>query len=208
MENLRLWTNYDVVDHQNHHSLEYYDRPANVIKFIVQPYQARRCLRHIEKHHYTFEGIKFIGYDAEWTPWNSKLQLIQIACSDNTTFLIKGFNAINEMRHLLEKSHIYKVGSGLNNDLRVMHLHFGNFEPNNSFIDLQDMVRTTYPSITRRGLRNLTATLLGKQLHKDIKHSKWHHKNYSNEMVKYAANDANVSVDLFLHILNDAIVTI
>lgn len=145
-----------------------------------------------------------IGFDTETRPSFKKgvvfpTSLVQLAHS-GMTWLIRvgrmGYPA--GLLELLSDKNIIKIGSGLNDDLRRLQVDF-KFRPA-GFLDLQDYV--TAFRIEEKGLRKLSAIVLGKRISKSQQVSNWDADELTEAQLRYAATDAWICLEIYNKLRN------
>jgi ribonuclease D len=153
----------------------------------------------------TGRGLAVVGFDTETAPINNddkKISLIQIA-TQSTAFLFSVYSFPNgeipdSLIEILSNPYILKVGIGCDtHDIIAVRTRNEDFNDNSSFYDLTEDYKRAFPKLTRYGLRNLTASILGLNLSKKNQMSNWEIRPYTNGMLNYAANDAFVGLKLF-----------
>mmetsp|Transcript_29430 Transcript_29430/g.67136 ORF Transcript_29430/g.67136 Transcript_29430/m.67136 type:complete len:354 (-) Transcript_29430:1064-2125(-) len=159
--------------------------------------------------------FRFLGFDTETKPkfhkggGNHPPALLQLG-TPTSAYLIRlrcegmkqGHSVMTEdLVNLLSDPSIIKVGVGIRSDATELNRVYNNCCGDLcSYQDLMPLSKLRYPKLTRRGLRNLTATVLRRNLPKSCQMSNWE-RQLSESMITYAAADALVSLDL----LNDLI---
>ena len=118
-----------------------------------------------------------MGFDTETAPMNNddkKISLIQIA-TQSTAFLFSVCSFPNgeipdSLIEILSNPYILKVGIGCDtHDIIAVRTRNEDFNDNSSFYDLTEDYKRAFSKLTRYGLRNLTASILGLNLSKKIK---------------------------------------
>jgi ribonuclease D len=159
----------------------------------------------IKNDSYSFEFsnkkvIQYIGIDAEWSPNDKRIRLLQVSCK-TSVFLIKGFRVIRKCLNMIDRMYdIIKVGCGLQNDLYVFQKNFNLQFHLSSYIDIQQVSKRTNPSLRKIGLAAQVYEHLDVMLNKEINHNLWDLRWFPYNMVVYAANDA-IYVALVLNAL-------
>mmetsp|Transcript_1896 Transcript_1896/g.3656 ORF Transcript_1896/g.3656 Transcript_1896/m.3656 type:complete len:329 (-) Transcript_1896:757-1743(-) len=152
--------------------------------------------------------VQGIGFDTETRPTfragapTNRVGLIQLATTERIVlFQLSQMGLTPELVDILCNPGLLKLGVGsTKDDIRALRSRAPKFEDNGSFIPLDVLVKAKYPSITRPGLRGITATLLGRSLSKRAQLSNWDRKNYDRRMINYAARDALVSILVLKHV--------
>lgn len=152
-----------------------------------------------------FNSYHFIGFNML-----SNL-LLQIATFSTAYLFRLGYDEMpgqdgpmtESLRCLLSDLSIMKVGLGNHIDIRTLNRMYGNdcCGDGASFLDLVQLTKLRWPSITKFGVRNITAAALGYRLHKKPKAGLWKLSQTTSEMHKRAAIDAFVTLDLLAAIL-------
>jgi ribonuclease D len=148
-------------------------------------------------------NIKIFGIDTETKPSFKKgrinnTALVQIADSDKAFLFRINLTGIPDiLAEILENNKITKVGVALRHDLISLQ-KIRNFTPG-GFIDLQQYVEQY--GIRDKGLRKLTANILGLRLIKGQQTSNWESKALSRAQLEYAATDAWVCYEMYNKLL-------
>ena len=142
-----------------------------------------------------------LGFDTESRPNFQKgginsPALAQVACSD-VVFLIQLMRTglTDDFIALLEDPTILKAGVAIDDDMR----HLCMIEPfaPGGIVDLGMAARKK--GMATQGLRTLTANFLKGRISKGAQCSNWEQKKLSPQQILYAATDAWVSREIFLH---------
>lgn len=152
--------------------------------------------------------LNALGFDTERKPTFKKgaadqpVAVIQLATHDVVVlFLLKNTKSMPaSLQNLLEDPCVLKVGVALNEDTNALTRHTPGLTVR-GLVDLAPLAEAVFPSLTRRGLRGLCASLGGQRLSKKQSMSPWGSKKYSNAMIQYAANDALAGLFCFGRIL-------
>ena len=147
---------------------------------------------------------KVLGFDTETRPVFSREKtrqpaLIQLA-GKNLVYLIQ----LNHIRlsqsitTILASENILKVGVAIKEDMNALQA-LCDFVPAGT-IDLAHLAAKK--GIPARGLRSLTANLLGFRISKSAQCSNWEKQNLSLRQINYAATDAWVGRELYHVMLN------
>jgi len=145
------------------------------------------------------QNIKIFGFDTETRPSFRKgklynTALVQIANSDKAFLFRINLTGIPDLLvEILENSDIIKVGVALRHDLISLQ-RIKSFKPC-GFIDLQQYVEQF--GIKDKGLRKLTANILGLRLVKGQQTSNWESKTLIQTQLEYAATDAWVCYEMY-----------
>jgi len=140
-----------------------------------------------------------LGFDTETRPAFKKgtvypTSLIQISTLDQAWLLRVGrIGYPAELLKLLTREDILKVGLGLNDDLRRMRADF-QFEPG-GFLDLQQYVEAF--RIEEKGLKKLSAIVLGHRISKSQQVSNWDADALTEAQIRYAATDAWICLMIY-----------
>lgn len=151
-----------------------------------------REIDHIAEH-------DVLGFDTETRPSFKKgkvypTSLIQLA-SDRKAWLIRvgRIGYPGGLIKLLSDNDIIKVGTGLNDDIRRMRSDY-HFEPD-GFLDLQRYVEAF--QIEEKGLRKMSAIILGRRISKSQQVSNWDAELLTEAQLRYAATDAWVCLEIY-----------
>jgi len=142
-----------------------------------------------------------IAVDGEFSglnPLTDKLHLLQINDGSNFVHLVKfkdKYNAPN-LKKILENNNINKIFHFGRADLGFLRQHL-NINVKNIF-DTKIASKICRKFTNNHGLKDLCKDLLGIKLDKEMQTSDWGKDNYSDEQIKYAANDV-----LYLHKIKD-----
>ncbi|WP_366517564.1 3'-5' exonuclease [uncultured Mailhella sp.] len=150
---------------------------------------------------------KVLGFDTETRPTFTKGKsappaLIQLATSE-TVYLIQLTHVpFNErLAELLASPSVLKVGVAIGDDMKALgRVH--SFRPG-GMVDLAAMARAR--GVQAQGLRTLAASLLGFRISKAAQCSNWENPELTRQQIKYAATDAWVGREIYLHLLKTAI---
>lgn len=142
-----------------------------------------------------------LGFDTESRPAFKKGQnypasLIQLGGERNIwLFQIQNFSNLDPLWRLLANRRIVKAGVAIADDIKKLQdLHA--FKPG-GFIEIADL--TQQAGILNTGLRSLAGLLLGFRISKRAQVSNWAKSDLSEAQIQYAATDAWVSRELYLH---------
>lgn len=158
-----------------------------------------REIRAIEKQH-------ILGFDTETKPSFKKgkinpTSLIQLATPERAWIVrVSRIGYPERLLRLLSNEEIIKVGAGLNDDLRRLRSDF-HFEPA-GFLDLQQYVEAF--RIEEKGLKKMSAIVLGKRISKSQQVSNWDAEPLTEAQLRYAATDAWICLEIY-HALRNSI---
>jgi ribonuclease D len=148
-------------------------------------------------------SIKIFGVDTETKPSFRKgrindTALVQIADYDKAFLFRINLTGIPDiLAEIFENTKITKVGVALRHDLISLQ-KIRHFTPG-GFVDLQQYVEQY--GIRDKGLRKLTANILGLRLVKGQQTSNWESKTLSRAQLEYAATDAWVCYEMYNKLL-------
>jgi len=143
-----------------------------------------------------------LGFDTETRPSFAKGEsydpsLVQLAGSKMTYVIqLKPVEFPVSLRRLLANEKIIKAGVAPYHDLNELQ-RLGEFEPA-GIVDLATGAKNL--GIKNHGLRGLAAVLLGFRISKSSQVSNWARRDLTEAQVSYAAMDAWVSRELYLHL--------
>ena len=147
-----------------------------------------------------------LGFDTETRPSFKKGQvyptsMIQLATADRAWLLrVSKLGYPPGLLDLLSSDKILKVGTGLSDDIRRMRSDF-QFEPA-GFLDLQRYVEAF--QIEEKGLKKMSAIVLGRRISKSQQVSNWDADRLSEAQLRYAATDAWICLEIY-HALRKSI---
>ncbi len=145
------------------------------------------------------EDIKIFGFDTETRPTFRKgrfnnTALVQLVTSDKAFLFRINLTGIPDILvRIIENKDIIKVGVAIRHDLISLQ-KLRSFNPS-GFIDLQQYVEQF--GIRDKGLRKLTANILGLRLVKGQQTSNWESKRLLQTQLEYAATDAWVCYEMY-----------
>ena len=145
-----------------------------------------------------------LGFDTETRPSFKKglvypTSMIQLATADRAWLLrVSKLGYPPGLRDLLSSEKIMKVGTGLNDDIRRMRSDF-HFEPA-GFLDLQRYVEAF--RIDEKGLKKMSAIVLGRRISKSQQVSNWDADQLSEAQLRYAATDAWICLEIYRALRN------
>lgn len=157
-----------------------------------------------EEAYEIMSGQPVLGFDTETRPSFKKgkvypTSIIQFS-SSNHAWLVR-VSRLGYPKHLLDmlsSDEIIKVGSGLNDDLRRMRSDF-HFTPG-GFLDLQHYVEAF--QIEEKGLKKLSAIVLGRRISKSQQVSNWDADTLTEAQLRYAATDAWICLEIYNELRN------
>jgi ribonuclease D len=173
-----------------------YEGPIHVIESTEQFY---REIGRIERN-------PLLGFDTETKPSFKKgkinpTSLIQLATAEQSWIIrVSRIGYPERLLKLLSNEEVLKVGLGLNDDLRRLRSDF-KFEPA-GFLDLQQYVEAF--RIDEKGLKKLTAIVLGRRISKSQQVSNWDADHLTEAQLRYAATDAWICLQIY-HALRKSI---
>jgi len=145
-----------------------------------------------------------LGFDTETKPSFKKgkvnpTSLIQLATADKAWIIrISRIGYPQELLELLSSEEVLKVGLGLTDDLRRLRSDF-RFEPA-GFLDLQQYAEAF--RIDEKGLKKLTAIVLGRRISKSQQVSNWDADQLTEAQLRYAATDAWICLEIYRTLRN------
>ncbi len=148
--------------------------------------------------------LKLIGFDTETKPSFRKgkvnpTSLIQLATDERAWIIrVSRIGYPRELLDLLSSDEVIKVGAGLNDDLRRLRSDF-QFEPG-GFLDLQQYVEAF--RIEEKGLKKMSAIVLGKRISKSQQVSNWDAEQLTEAQLRYAATDAWICLQIYRTLRN------
>jgi len=173
-----------------------FDGPIHVIE---SSQQLDDEMDRIERH-----GL--LGFDTETKPSFKKgkvhpTSLIQLATSEESWIIrASRVGTPERLLKLLSREDVLKVGLGLTDDLRRLRSDY-HFEPA-GFLDLQQYVEAF--RIEEKGLKKMTAIVLGRRISKSQQVSNWDADPLTEAQLRYAATDAWVCLRIY-HALRNSI---
>jgi len=187
------------------HDFDFYSNisKAHIHKLPVKKFEGRiyliDMLDKVAMVKDTIKNINVFGFDTETRPSFrkgklNKTALVQIAASDKAFLFRINLTGIPDLLvEILENRDIIKVGVALRHDL-ISLKKIRSFNPE-GFIDLQQYVEQF--GIRDKGLRKLTANILGLRLVKGQQTSNWESKTLIQTQLEYAATDAWVCYEMY-----------
>ena len=142
-----------------------------------------------------------IAIDGEFSglnPLTDKLHLLQLCDGSNFVHLIRFKDKYNSpnLKTILENKNIKKIFHFGRADLGFLKQHL-NINVKNIF-DTKIASKICRKFTNNHGLKDLAKDLINIKLDKEMQTSDWGKDNYSDEQIKYAANDV-----LYLHKIKD-----
>lgn len=147
---------------------------------------------------------KVLGFDTESRPSFKKGQnypasLIQLGGEHHIwLFQISTFSSLDSLWKILADKHIIKAGVAIADDIKKLQ-ELQDFQPA-GFVEIATM--STQAGILNTGLRSLAALLLNFRISKRAQVSNWAKSTLTDVQIQYAATDAWVSRELYLHMLD------
>ncbi len=147
-----------------------------------------------------------LGFDTETRPVFKKGQynspsLLQLATSSDVFILsLKQTGLPKSILEIFENKAIQKTGVAIKDDLKEL-CALEIFTPQ-GFTDLTTMSKKL--KMRHHGLRGMAAAALGVRISKSQRTTNWAKKNLSNSQILYAATDAWISRELYLHLLKQS----
>ena len=143
-----------------------------------------------------------IGFDTETRPAFQRgvsypPALIQLATTNEVfVFQFHALGGLGALREVLEDPAITKAGVAISDDIKQLNDAWA-FKPRN-FIEIGTMAKEL--GYEQTGLRSLAGLLLGFRISKREQRSNWARASLTRSQIVYAATDAWVSRELYLHI--------
>lgn len=145
-----------------------------------------------------------LGFDTETRPSFKKgkmypTSLIQLSSPEHAWLIrVSRLGYPKQLLELLSDERVMKVGTGLNDDIRRMRSDFL-FEPG-GFLDLQSYVEAF--KIGEKGLKKLSAIVLGYRISKAQQVSNWDANILTEAQLRYAATDAWICLEIYNELRN------
>ena len=180
-------------DELNKLPIRSYDGP---IRLINDRDQVDHCVKILAR-----ESI--LGFDTETRPSFERgvsypPALLQLATSSEVfVFQFQALGGLGALREILENPAIIKAGVALSDDIKQLN-DCWKFTPRN-FIEIGHLAKAF--DLKQTGLRTLAGLLLGFRISKKEQRSNWAKANLSRSQIVYAATDAWVSRELYLHLM-------
>ncbi len=146
------------------------------------------------------ETQSILGFDTETKPAFRKgvinsVSLLQLSTKTQAfLFRLNDIGFPNELRILLEREHIVKVGAAVHNDIKGLSKLTDSFYPN-SFFDLNDELKKV--GFHNVGVRNLCGMVLKMRISKSEQVSNWESSILTEKQQRYAATDAWACLEIF-----------
>jgi len=144
-----------------------------------------------------------LGFDTETRPSFRKGErydpsLLQLGTPDDVyIFQIQRLPPSDELWDLLADPDVVKAGVAVRDDIRELQ-QLREFEPA-GFIDLGSVAQQA--GLQTRGLRNMSANLLGFRIAKGAQRSNWAAHELTARQTTYAATDAWISRELYVRMM-------
>lgn len=141
-----------------------------------------------------------LGFDTETKPAFRKgvinpVSLLQLSTKTQAfLFRLNDIGFPNDLRTLLEKDHIVKIGAAVHDDLKGLSRLTDSFYPN-SFFDLNDELKKV--GFHNVGVRNLCGMVLKMRISKSEQVSNWEAPVLTEKQQRYAATDAWACLEIF-----------
>ncbi|XP_060553389.1 exonuclease 3'-5' domain-containing protein 2-like isoform X2 [Ruditapes philippinarum] len=152
--------------------------------------------------------IKAVGFDCEWVFVGHRLPvaLIQIATHDGYCVLVRVFQLKSipvTLRQFLSDKSILKVGVASRDDGRKLLKDYGIMV--SGCVDLRHILaRTRAFQCPSQSLQGIAKGVLDVSMVKDqtIRCGDWEAEQLSQEQISYAADDALIGIDVFMHLIS------
>lgn len=147
------------------------------------------------------DGERLLGFDTETRPAFKKgvrhaPALLQLAGAGRVyVFQLAAMGLPDDLRSLLADESYTKAGVALAHDVRELRT-IADFAPA-GFVELEQLARRA--GLKNFGLRGLAAALLGVRISKSARLSNWAAPQLNSDQIAYAATDAWISRELYLH---------
>ncbi len=143
-------------------------------------------------------NTSILGFDTETKPSfkkgkKNKVALLQLSTNQNAYLFRMHKHIPLLIFDLLENNSIVKVGAAIRDDLIGLQ-KYNKFKAAN-FVELQDYVN--HFNITDKGLKKLSAIILGARISKSQQTSNWENKTLTEAQLIYAATDAWVCLEIY-----------
>jgi ribonuclease D len=145
-----------------------------------------------------------LGFDTESRPSfrkgdNYPASLIQLGGKKNIwLFQIARFKNLEPLWDILADRNIIKAGVAIADDIKKLQ-DIRDFKAG-GFVEIADLSQKA--GILNTGLRSLAGLLLGMRISKRAQVSNWARHDLTDVQIQYAATDAWVSRELYLHMLD------
>ncbi len=176
----------------NHLPLSRFNGP---IQFISDPKEAKAAVAALKKE-------TILGLDTETKPTFRKGEyfspaLLQLAGAKTVyLFQLRALNGLKSLTSLLSNPNIIKAGVAIHDDIRKLN-EIDTFKPA-GIIEISEITQNL--GIVNTGLRSLAAIVLKLRISKGAQITNWNRKKLSETQIKYAATDAWISREIYVHI--------
>jgi len=146
------------------------------------------------------EDQHIIGFDTETKPSFKKGQfnhvsLLQLSTTEQAfLFRLNKIGFPDQLRNLMEKENLIKIGAAVNDDLKGLGKLTDSFYPQ-SFFDLNDELKKV--GFHNVGVRNLSGMVLKIRISKSEQVSNWEAEILTEKQQRYAATDAWACLKVF-----------
>lgn len=146
------------------------------------------------------EEQRIIGFDTETKPSFKKGQfnhvsLLQLSTTEQAfLFRLNKIGFPDQLRNLMEKENLIKIGAAVNDDLKGLGKLTDSFYPQ-SFFDLNDELKKV--GFHNVGVRNLSGMVLKIRISKSEQVSNWESEILTEKQQRYAATDAWACLKIF-----------
>ncbi|GAB2499518.1 MAG: 3'-5' exonuclease domain-containing protein 2 [Cytophagales bacterium] len=146
------------------------------------------------------EDQDIIGFDTETKPSFRKGQFNHVSLLQLSTatqaflFRLNSIGFPNELRSLLEKDNLIKVGAAVHDDIKALRKLTTSFHPA-SFFDLNDELKKV--GFHNVGVRNLSGMVLKIRISKTEQVSNWEAEKLTEKQLRYAATDAWACLEIY-----------
>lgn len=146
------------------------------------------------------EDQDIIGFDTETKPSFRKGQFNHVSLLQLSTatqaflFRLNSVGFPDELRSLLEKDNLIKVGAAVHDDIKALRKLTNSFHPA-SFFDLNDELKKV--GFHNVGVRNLSGMVLKIRISKSEQVSNWEAERLTEKQLRYAATDAWACLEIY-----------